>query len=296
MKLSNISLPYPVLGICDDILPELDDNSIKVKNITPSNDSNNYSFEFELSFENDEIKEYIKKGFAEYTCEVDCVQTVFRQSHPFPNNKFTITIPRKSVYGRVDFNCFVSVKKPIHNYSNPNFNEDYYGFSFDLQPGDVLVGFPQKHIDTDIKYDKLHAAGSFMEIVKGPQSQRETKFNFEEQKIQIVLPEDLYNLCEGNSLAKKYGIVMQSSLAYNALTCALYEISSLPTTLKWVRVISTRLHTEDDLKEFLVNEDEDGIQVERVPELAMRILKDPYNRLINYLSDKVENDNQNDNE
>ena len=294
MKLSNVSLPYPVLGIGDDILPALDENSIKIS--PPSKDIDNYYFEFELSFDNDEIKEYIKNGFAEYTCEIDCVQTVFRESHPFPNNKFTITIPRKSVYGRVYFNCFVSVKRQINNYTNSHFNDDYKGFSFNMEPGDILVGFPSRYIDTDIKYDKLHAAGSFLEIVKGPPSQQETSFNFEEQKIQIALPEELYNLCEQNSLGKKYGIIMQASLAYNALTCALYEISGLPTNLKWVRVISTRLHTEDELKDFLVSEDEDRIEVERVPELAMKILKDPYNRLINFLSDKVEQDNLNDND
>lgn len=293
MKLSNVSLPYPVLGVGDDFIPSLDENSIKIE---PQEDANNYYFKFELSFDNDEIKKYIEDGFAEYTCEVDCVRTVFRKSEPYPSNVFTITIPKKSVYGRVEFNCFVSVKKHISNYTNSHFNDDYQGFSFNMEPGDILVGFPPYKIDTDIKYDKLHAAGTFLEIVPGQPTQKETSFNFESDKIQIVLPEDLFKLYDEYSMSKEFSIIMQASFAYNALTAALYEISELPTTLKWVRAISTRLQTEEELKEFLVHADDDRIEVERVPELAIRILKDPYNRLINFLSIEADRNNQNPND
>lgn len=293
MKLSNISLPYPVLGIVDDLIPTIDENNRKVK---IDHDHYNYYVTFDLSFDNGQIQQYIDDGFAEFTCEIDCSSTVFRKSLSFPKNQFKITIPKKSVFGRVIFNCFVSVKKPISNYSNKNFNDDYKGFSFDLEPGDILVGFPPYFIDTDIKYEKLHAAGTFLEIIPGSPEQRETTFNFETEKIQIVLPLDLFRLYDDYSMSKEFAVIMQASLAYNALTCALYEISSYPATIKWIRAIGARLQTEDELKEFLVSADEDTIEVERVPELAMKLLKDPYNRLINYLSIEADRNNQNEND
>ena len=66
MNLNNISLPYPVLGISDDITTSLPDDAISI-NI--DKDVINYMFDINLKFNNNDIKYLIKTGFAEYSCE-----------------------------------------------------------------------------------------------------------------------------------------------------------------------------------------------------------------------------------
>ena len=106
MKTNNISFPYPVLGVGDDILPVLPEDCIHVNT---SNDTHNYYFDITLKYENKDIRNLVESGYAEYTCEVECIKTLLRKSIPHPTDKFRIQIPRKIVNGRVTFSCFISV-------------------------------------------------------------------------------------------------------------------------------------------------------------------------------------------
>ena len=277
MKTNNISFPYPVLGVGDDILPLLQDDCI---HIDTSNDNRNYYFDVVLKYDNKDIHDLISTGYAEYTCEVECVKTLLRKSIPFTSNAFRIEIPRKTVNGRVTFSCFISVKKSIDKYVNSGFNEDYNGFSFDMEPGDILAAFPEFYYDFDIKYDKLQAAGSFMVIREGIEDI--TKFDFTGDKIEILLPPPLYKIYyEG--IGNKYAEIIHSSMAYNALTCALFNIDEHKETT-WAKTILYRLANETDLQRFMPDDPEENAAIEDVPTLANLLLKDPYNRMLNYLN------------
>ena len=63
MNLNNISLPYPVLGISDDILPLLPEAPISFE---LSSDNYNYTFDIELHYENKDIQQLIDEGKAEF--------------------------------------------------------------------------------------------------------------------------------------------------------------------------------------------------------------------------------------
>jgi hypothetical protein len=279
MKLNNISLPYPVLGISDDITPLLKEDCVIIEN---TSNAVEYCFVVTLKIENDDILSLINDGYAEYSCEVDCVGTLLRRSYASSDGKITIKISRKHLVGRVFFNSFVSVKKTIKNYKNKGFNVDYTGFSFDMEPGDILVAFPQSYYDADIKYDKLQAAGSFMQIREGV-GKDFTTFDFESDKIDILLPTPIFEMYK-NGLGNQFSMIIHSSLAYNALTCALYNIDKHKTTT-WAKTIFYRMEHEDDLRDFLPEDIEQDARIENVPELAMRLLKDPYARMFNYLNE-----------
>ena len=276
MKTNNISFPYPVLGVGDDILPVLQEDCIQVNT---SNDAHNYYFDIALKYENKDIRNLVESGYAEYTCEVECVKTLLRKSLPYTSDNFRIQIPRKTVNGRVTFSCYISVKKRIDKYVNSGFNEDYDGFSFDMEPGDILASFPDFYYDFDIKYDKLQAAGSFMVIREG--IDEITKFDFTGNKIEILLPPQLYKIYyEG--VGNKYAEIIHSSMAYNALTCALYNIDEHKETT-WAKTILYRIANEEALQRFMPDNPENDAQIEDVPTLANLLLKDPYNRMLNYL-------------
>lgn len=277
MKTNSISFPYPVLGLSDDILPSLPEDCIVVEN---SSDIQNYYFDIILNYNNTDIEKLIRDGYAEYTCEVDCVKTLLRKSYPFKDPTFRITLPRKSVNGRVEFSCYISVKQHINSYVNNGFNEDYFGFSFNMEPGDILAVFPNFHYDVDIKYDKLQAASSFMVIREG--IDEITKFNFSGNRIEILLPPQQFQIYQ-NGVGNKYAEIIHSSLAFNALTCALYSINNYKETT-WAKTILYRLATEEELIAFAPEDPDSDATLEDVPELATILLKDPYNRMLNYLN------------
>jgi len=274
MNLNNISLPYPVLGVSDDILPELSEDAVKI-NI--SKDKQNYIFDIALIFENPQIQKYIDEGMAEYTCEYECSKTMLRKCESSINPIFHIVVGRKQINGRIYFNCFVLAKKKINSYVNKGFNADYKGYTFDLSVGDFLVAFPQYHYDADIKYDRLQAAGSFMQIREGKEKS-EVFFDISGDKIDILLPTELYNMYNDPHI-KGAAETMQCSLALNALTFALLNIKKRDNEERtWGKTIYYRLENEEG---YSLEELEDHSQI---PCLAQKLLKDPYRRLFNQLS------------
>ncbi|MBR4650947.1 MAG: hypothetical protein IKO82_04255 [Prevotella sp.] len=271
MNLNNISLPYPVLGISDDILPLLGEDAVRF-DLTA--DARNYTFKIELKFDNQDILRLINKGKAEYSCEYDCARTMLRCCITSKDPEFTIVLPRHSVNGRINFNCFVSVKEDIIEYSNRGFNADYEGATFNMSSGDLLVAFPHFHYDADIRYDKLQAAGSFMQI-RESNLHEQVFFDISGNKIEIHLPPTHYQLyC--NPIVKGSAEIIHSSLVINALTYALLNMEEHMETT-WAKTIDYRLRNEDG---FSIHDKDDP---SNIPMLAQRLLKDPYLRLFNHI-------------
>ena len=275
MNYKNISLPYPVLGISDDIYPLLKEGEC-IRFAEPEKTPTDFVFHINLKHENEDIHQLIRDGKAEYACEIRCNQTFLRRCITSSSPFFDVTLSRREVQGRVNFTCFVVAKEPIHGYNNSLFNTDYRGFTFDLEKGDLLVIFPQAYYNTEIKYDKLFAAGSFMQIIEAEQGETDTKFNLDEDRIMIELPHELfvqYELC-GN----KFPEIVHSSLVHNALVYALLRLDEYKDSGKlWADSLLHRLGTEPALQQY------DYADVEDVFALADALLQNPYARLMNSL-------------
>lgn len=189
MKLNNISFPYPVLRQgYDDILPSLPDDAII---ISVDKNETDFTFNISLNYDNSDIEALVKSGSAIYACEIDCIKTVWRKSFESKSKRFSITIPRRDLSGNVTFSAYIAVKMPIKGYTNKGFNCDYGKVSFDMEPGDILAGFPVIQHHVDIKYDKLQAAGSFL-IIKEDVLSDVTNFNFDNDKIEINIPTEMF--------------------------------------------------------------------------------------------------------
>lgn len=273
MNLNNISLPYPVLGISDDVFPLLSDDCMVV---TQEQTLHEFCFHIKLKQENQDIRLQIANGYAEYVCEVDCPRTRFRECYTSSQPTISIKLNKNAVCRDIIFTCMVVVKKAIPHYTSKNFNPDYQGCSFDMQPGDILVFFGSFTYNADIQYDKLQAAGAFMQIREGIEKEY-TCFNLADDYIEILLPSPLYNtykneLCHNNQFIE----IIHSSLVFNALVYAINNIEENRNTL-WAQTLEYRLHEEPDLKEYDI-EDKNCI-----PELAQALLGDPYKRLFNSL-------------
>lgn len=277
MKINDISLPYPVLGISDDVLPLLKKDCVAIDR--PTMTATSLQFKIRLKQKNKEISKFIRQGRAEYVCEINCTRTFYRECYHQSSPEFDIEIPRKNVSGRIEFDLFVTVKTPIEQYHNSQFNPDYDGVYFDMEPGDVLVAFPSASYNLDIKYDKLYAAGSFMQIANGGDDNRPTWFNISGDKILIMLPPKMFKeYDERIRVDRDYIEIIHSSIVFNALVFALYHINEQEYDGKqWSESIKYRVKTEPALKGFDINDSS------RVFELAQTLLEDPYQRMFNHL-------------
>lgn len=272
MNLSNISFPYPVLGINDDILPCPD-----TPDASFTADAFFYHFRIALKYDNPEIRRLIGLGFADHVCEVVCPATKFRRCFTSSDGTFSISIPRKTLGGKITFTPTVTVKRTIINYVNPGFHPDYIDHRFDMEPGDILAAFDQISYNADIKYDKLKAVGSFMVIEETTDSLPNTLLD--RDKIRLLLPTPLYNQYRNNPQVNSNPDILHASLVLNSLTYALCRYDQY-SGKKWAEVIKYRIDTENELAEFRYTDSEEW----RVDRLAQILLGKPYERLFNTLS------------
>lgn len=282
MKYNNISLPYPVLGINDDVYPLLSNDCIVMD--TPLKTTSEYVFGLTLSQENEEIASLIAKGKAEYACEVSCKNTFLRKVFHSSNNHFQIRLSRKEVNGHINFNSFISVKEPIQGYSSPDFNEDYSGFTFDLDKGDLLAVFPAASYNTNINFEKLFAAGSFMQIIEAAEGVEKPWFNIDDDKIFIEMPHNMYE--QYKRIGNGFPELIHSSLVHNALVYALSNLEEYQDKGKlWADCLVQRFN-DPELQAYSI---EDMKDMKCVFEVADFLLQDPYQRLL----DAVERINDN---
>lgn len=278
MKLNDVSFPHPVLGISDDVYPLLGEDAISIDD--PVLDGHEYVFTVHPRQYNDRITELVANGQAEYVCEIDCPRTYLRKCFQCQENDIEVRFGQKDVFGRVDFNTYIIAKKRF-TYTNDAFNEDYKGYLFQLEPGDVIVAFPPAHYNVSLKYDKLYAVGSFMEMVDGGINTTETWFNLDGDKIDIMLPHDMYEQYGMINNETDFMEIIHSSIVFNALVYAMYFIEQEEYKDKlWAEAIKTRLQTDDDL--IAMNLDVESTK--DAYKIAQAMLKNPYGRLFNRLN------------
>ena len=282
MKYKNVSLPYPVLGIHDDVFPLLEEGCVQMAD--PVKTAVSYTFSIDLTQRNRDITDLVAEGKAEYACEVTCKDTFLRRCYHSKEPHFDITLDRKEVNGHIDFQCFIAAKVDIPGYTNSDFNEDYHGFTFDLEVGDMLAVFPLAWWNTEIKFDKLYAAGSFMQIVEAADGIDKTWFNLDNDRIMIEMPHDLFVRYQriGNSFPE----VIHSSLVYNALVYALNYLGEYQDKGKlWADSLMARM-ADPQLQQYDLS---DMTQVYRVADI---LLQDPYKRLLDSLEKIADSQNE----
>lgn len=277
MKLNNISFPYPVLGVNDDIFPLLGEDSL----VVAYDSSNVQSYKIHIIFKinNSYIENLIFQGKAVYVCEIDCVKTNFRHTYTCESPEFSFEVDRRKVSASVNINCFVTAIESIPNYKNPGFHDDYKGSVFSLTPGDILVGLPQRSFFADKKFDKLQSATTFMQI-RQDLDHEYTNFDFSNHTIDIKLPTDLWNIYN-SGIGNSYAEVIHSSIAYNALLAALMEINSNPTKM-WAQALVKLITNNPELSDAY-SIDGELIHFTDLTKVATILLKDPYKRLFNKL-------------
>lgn len=283
MKFIDVSFPHPVLGIGDAI------NSNVGFNPEPQiiSGTNNYTVVVNCEHNNKDLEDLIRQGQAEFFCEATCSNTLYREIIKSNSNRIEFEIPKKHVKGRIDFICALLAKSPITKYKNSNSHPDYNGYNFEIEIGDILAYFGKFSFDADIQYEKLKAVSSFMEVVENKDPKAEyANVDLNKNKIEIQLPSEDYKIFANESISKeqKFAPVFHSSIVLNALMMALYNFEEHKELL-WAKVIDYRLKNENQFQPMSINEKED------IPEIAQRLLGNPFKRVISELQVIIESPN-----
>lgn len=281
MKFNDISFPHPVLGLGDAIFGNVDLGNPEINSLQDV-----YKIKINCKYDNTDIKTLVIEDKAEFLFEVTCTNTLFRKLFISNKGDIEFEIPKKHVKGRVEFTCLLATKENISEYSNTEAHPDYDGYTFNLDKGDVLAYFGKFSFNADIKYEKLKAVSSFMEIVEN-EDLKFTYVDLKKNKIEIQLPTETYNIYISDFISQdvKFVSVFHSSIVLNALLTALYNLDEHKDYL-WAKVIDYRLKKEKQFKLL------DIAEKENIPEIAQRLLGNPFKRLLEGLNAIIESENE----
>lgn len=279
MKINNTSFPHPVLGVGDDVTPE--PGFASEPKICQNADS--FLVQVDLKMENKDIFDLITQSLAQYTCEINCVDTLFRRSVFSSSPNFEIPILKNQLAGEVRFQFFITATQKI-TYTNRRFHPDYAGAEFQLDAGDILAWLGEFTYDVQIQYQKLRSVGSFMEICRGDIDR--PQFEFNSDKIMIRLPQALYEQYRERIVGHiDFANIIHSSLVLNALIAALMNYEDYKEKL-WARTLRYRIGQEDMLAPYRTTLE--GANFDEISQLASTLLLDPYTRMFASLDAIVE--------
>ena len=271
MKLSNYSIPYPILGIAG----AFNDNVLIKKELSFESTKDNYIFKITLTTDDPTLLQLIREGKASYACEIDSPKTFFRETYKSKDPSFSITIPKVSLIGN-DVSLFYSivVNEDITDYKNNNFNQRFYeGYKFNLSKGHMLAYFGRDTFNADIKYEELNALGSIMEV-KVDVNSKFTYFDFGSDLITIFLPPSEYDSFR-KSNNHTLSDITHASIVQCALISALNAYKENANTL-WAQTLNVRVQNDKKLEKFCALGD---LTSKEITEMVSVILDNPNKRL-----------------
>lgn len=269
MKINNLSLPHPVLGIGDDV-------------------RGSYNVGFQYKLERDKITLYIKEELfnrtlknlvetkkALFTVEVNCYQTFYRKSFLFSEENYVIPISSVELRGRVNVTFYITATQDIPDYQIDEANDDYAGYKFEITKGDVLAYGGDTSFPAPKDWQALMAVTSFMEIEEYDKPEGPVHFVPTQDKVVIQMAKNDFKRYNEYKTAKDLYPIFHGSFVFGALQHLLYIMHSSADEYKdtdWYQVLDERLKTEDKFKDL------DITQIEHIPEIVQRFLDNPINR------------------
>lgn len=270
MKLSNFTIPYPILGIEG----AFNENVVVNKELKFESTKDNYVFKITLNTNESTILDLIDKKKACYALEVDCPKTFFRETYKSPDSSFSVTIPKVSLAGSVDLFFSIVVTEELIDYKSDNFNQKFYaGYKFNLNMGHLLPYFGQEKFNADIKYNELNAIGSIMEV-KVDVNSKFTYFDFGGDFITIFLPQsefDNFRKTNNHTLSD----ISHASIVQCALISALNAYKENSNTL-WAQTLKVRVQNDKKLEKFTSLGD---LTSKEISEMVSIILDNPNRRM-----------------
>lgn len=299
MRIDNVSFPYPVLGISDDIKPTLKESGCDIPEIIVQDEGDMFAIEVTLKLEDKDILNYIAKEDAEFSVEISCKTTKYRMCIPSPTPNFTFRVRKDLFNGKLEFDSFVIARRDIPCYHNEGLNSDYDGHTINLHKGDLLVAYRKCTIPINLDLRNIRNMRSFIQVQRNklPNAHTVTYF-LDNPKILILLPDammDEYNKKpkKGTEKDAERKVILKSSLFLEALTYALINFDEYKhrEELMWVNALTYRMQ-EPDIKDMcagILNKDEQNSEEQTTDELfklAHLMLNQPYMGMLQYVSAK----------
>lgn len=261
MKISNASLPYPVLGRQDDYKCDQPEAWLS---INPSSNDRKHIIEYTIKFDNSntQLIELVRNEKAVLNIELDCVAGFIRECKIVPHTRavellkegegpLLIELEKDKYSGIISVTGYITALEDIVLKNNGQFHDDYERMDFKVSKGDVLAVFPCAeaiHLELDWEH-MYHNAGAPVKIVRDDSKNAVVNTVLEESYIEIHLPANDHDKFKDKfEKNPRMGPIMLMNYARPAIMVALNKIIQEPgISNMWADAIKTRISSEPEL-------------------------------------------------
>lgn len=275
MKLGNLSLPHPVLGINDDVSGSIYKPTLLV---TPGKKSTSLKISQELM--NSTLVSMISTGKAVYCIQINCPQTLYRETFEMLDGETELVIGTNNLRNKVFVDFFIIAKTDISDYLIEGSNPDYDGYKFDIQKGDVLAFGASMQFLAVKNWDMLKGCKAFLQVERDDNNKSGpfSVFLSDEQIIIRLSSQDFdnYTYCSKTD----YSGILHSSIVLPVLVYALGEMlrdKEGYEDCKWFQVLEMLRVQDENLKKI------DWADHSNIPLIAQTLLERPLTRALTNL-------------
>jgi len=273
MKILNLSLPHPVLGLNDDVSGEY------TPSIEAAPTEEFFIFKISHDLKNDAIERLIDDGKAQFCVEVSCPATIFRKCFVSREPFQEIKISQDFLRNRFDVTFFITATQNIPEYSNDSFSYDYEGSKFYVEKGDVIAYGGETKQFAVKDWISLRSIKSFMTIKKDPDSDGNISIQLSPDKILVMVPEDDYKKYCSLVGTENISPVFHSSIVFPALIYTLNQMadpnkSADYENYSWYEYLLLRKENDSELQQLDWNDQEHIVRI------AQKILDKPISRVL----------------
>lgn len=162
MRIKNRLSPYPILdNYGDDYL-----NSSFTADYEVRTQFTEVYGKISFKLENDEIKNLIAGGYAEYVVHIECPSTCYRTKISSVEKDIEFKLDSVNLAKVIEIRTFIVLTKDIKDFNSKDFHPDYAGQTFDLSEHQILAIGTAKNYNIDKDEQDLESLPSVLQIVK----------------------------------------------------------------------------------------------------------------------------------
>lgn len=179
-----------------------------------------------FTLDNPELKQLYDEGSLKAICEVECSNTVYREFFEIFETAQTKEIPISNFSNIVTVSAYLVATKEIDGFVSSDFVDDFVGYSFHINPSNVLAADDGIKFRVDIDESNDNKMSSIFTIVKKDDAEGIVTYNNEPNKIVIYLNPQDYSIYDTMKNHSMYNSIFFANLVIPALAGCLQEIQA----------------------------------------------------------------------
>lgn len=268
MKIDKLSLPHPVLGLGNDVEG--------IYRVNPSIKLGRQKITAIVNhgLSNETMEDLLIKKEVAFCTEINCPQTFYRKAFLTTEPSQIIETMSEELRDKTELNFYIVALKDIHDYTIKGANDDYKGFTFEVEKGDVLAYGGRTAFIAAKTWEDIKALSAFMVIRQSDNEEGPFEIDLTSNKVVVYLSKKDYTTFRR---ASRHGFdpIFHSSIVIPVLMHALHQMMNgeegLFEDLRWYQILEFR-KSDEGLEKIWASEN--------IPKIAQILLDHPLTRTL----------------